>query len=83
LLSKAAETAGRTLRNDKETLQQSKDREYAYWQRRAPAERPEAVLEMSFALFGLEGDEADLRRRFLESPRILPCPWLFLGEQKS
>jgi hypothetical protein len=82
-VSKAAETTGRTQRNDKQTLQQSKDEEYAYWQRRAPAERLEAMLEPSFALFGLKGDEPDLRQRFLESPRILPCPWLLLREQKS
>ena len=51
VVSKAAETTGRILRNDKETLQQSKDEEYAYWQSRAPAERLAAMQELSLAFF--------------------------------
>lgn len=50
-MSKAADTTGRILRNDKETLQQSKDEEYAYWQSRAPVERLAAMQELSLAFF--------------------------------
>jgi hypothetical protein len=73
----------RILRRDTESLQQSKDEEYAYWRSRAPIERLEAMLELNFALFGLKGDEPDLRQRFLQSPRILPCPWLLPRKKKS
>lgn len=41
----------RILKRDTESLQQSKDEEYAYWQSRPPAERLAATLELSFALF--------------------------------
>jgi hypothetical protein len=50
-MSKAAETTVSILRNDKETLQQSKDEEYAYWQGRPPVERLAAMQELSLAFF--------------------------------
>jgi len=82
-MTNASKMTVRILRRDTQSLQQSKDEEYAYWQSRPPIERLEAMLELSFALFGLKGDEPDLRQRFLLSPRTLPCPWLFPREQKS
>lgn len=50
-MSKAAETTVRILRNDKETLQRSKDEEYAYWQSQPPVERLAAMQELSLAFF--------------------------------
>jgi hypothetical protein len=82
-MTNASKMTVRILRRDTESLQQFKDEEYAYWQSRPPIERLEAMLELSFALFGLKVDEADLRQRFLQSPKILPCPWLLPREQKS
>jgi hypothetical protein len=70
------EKSVRILEQNAETLAQAKDEEYAYWQRRPPLERLEAMLDLSYALFGPTGDEPDLRQRMLQNPRILPCPWL-------
>jgi len=50
-MSNASETTVRILRNDRETLQQSKDEEYAYWQSRPPVERLAAMQELSLAFF--------------------------------
>lgn len=41
----------RILEQNPETLLQSKDEEYAYWQSRPPFERLAAMLELSFAFF--------------------------------
>ena len=58
----------RILRRDTESLLQSKDEEYAYWQSRPPIERLVAMQELSFAFFEERGNEAEIRRQFLRSP---------------
>jgi len=50
-MSNTGETTVRILRNHKETHQQSKDEEYAYWQSRPPVERLAAMQELSLAFF--------------------------------
>jgi hypothetical protein len=62
----------RILRRDTESLLQSKDEEYAYWQSRPPLERLVAMQELSFAFFEERGNEAEIRRQFLRSPGCLP-----------
>ena len=70
-----SETAVRILKLNTETLLQSKDEEYAYWQSRPPVERLAAMLELSFAFFEERGNEAEIRRQLLRSPVCLPCVW--------
>ncbi len=65
-------TAVRILKRDAETLLQSKDEEYAYWQSRPPIERLVAMQELSFAFFEERGNEAEIRRQLLRSPVCLP-----------
>lgn len=70
------ETTVRILKRNTETLMQSKDEEYAYWQSRTPIERLAAMQELSFAFFEERGNEAEIRRQFLRSPvclRLLSC----------
>jgi hypothetical protein len=62
----------RILRRDTESLLQSKDEEYAYWQSRPPLERLVAMQELSFAFFEERRNEAEIRLQFLRSPRCLP-----------
>ncbi len=69
-------TTVRILRSDTESLLQSKDEEYAYWQSRPPLERLLAMQQLSFAFFEERDDEAEIRRQFLRSPVCLPLPWL-------
>jgi hypothetical protein len=40
-------------------------------QSRTPIERLEAMQELSFAFFQERGNEAEVRRQFLRSPRIM------------
>ena len=75
-MTDAGEMAVRILRHDTESLQQSKDEEYAYWQSRPPLERLLAMQELSFAFFEERGNEAEIRRQFLRSPECLSMPWL-------
>jgi hypothetical protein len=69
-------TTVRILRRDTESLLQSKDEEYAYWQSRPPLERLLAMQQLSFAFFEERDNEAEIRRQFLRSPVCLPLPWL-------
>jgi hypothetical protein len=62
----------RIMKRSTESLLQSKDEEYAYWQSRPPIERLAAMQELSFALFEERGNEAEIRRQFLRSPVCLP-----------
>ena len=71
-MKNAIETTVRILRRSTETLMQSKDEEYAYWQSRPPVERLAAMQELSFAFFEERGNEAEIRRQFLRSPVCLP-----------
>src|SRR5260370_25468490 len=50
-MKNAIETTVRILRRSTETLTQSKDEEYAYWQSRPPIERLAAMQELSFSFF--------------------------------
>lgn len=75
LMTDATKMPVRILKLDAEGLAQSKDEEYAYWQSRSPLERLVGTQELSFALFGLTGNKAELRQLFLRSPKCLPCPW--------
>ena len=70
-MNKAETMQARTLRANAETLSRSKDEEYAYWQSRPAIERLLAMQELSFASFEGRDNEADIRRRFLQSPRCL------------
>lgn len=69
-------TTVRILRRDTESLQQSKDEEYAYWQSRPALERLLAMQRLSFAFFEERDNEAEIRRQFLRSAVCLPLPWL-------
>ena len=64
--------AVRILQQDEETLSQSKDEEYAYWQSRNALERLVAMQNLSFAFFEDFGNEAKTRQQFLRSPVCLP-----------
>lgn len=55
-----------------ESLSQSKDEEYAYWQSRPPLERLVAMQELNFAFFEERGNATEVRRQFLRSPVSLP-----------
>jgi len=50
-MAKPSEMTVRILRSNPETLSQSKDEEYAYWQSRPPVERLAAMQELSLAFF--------------------------------
>jgi len=71
-MSDASEMTVRILRRNTETLLQSKDEEYSYWQSRPPLERLVAMQELSFAFFEERGNEAEIRQQFLRSPVCLP-----------
>jgi hypothetical protein len=71
-MTDASEKTVRIFRLDTESLTQSKDEEYAYWQSRPPSERLVAMQELSFAFFEERGNEAEIRRQFLRSPVCLP-----------
>jgi hypothetical protein len=62
----------RILRLNADTLLQSKDEEYAYWQSRPPVERLVTMQELSFAFFEACGNEAEIRQQFLRAPVCLP-----------
>jgi hypothetical protein len=70
-MTDATEKGVRIIRPDKESILQAKDEEYAYWQSRPPLERLVAMQELSFASFEERGNEAEVRRQFLRSPRCL------------
>ena len=74
-MKEGTEMTVRILRRNAETLLQSKDEEYAYWQSRPPLERLVAMQELSFAFFEERGNEAEIRRQLLRSPVCLPLPW--------
>ena len=71
-MSDASKMSVRILKCNTETLSQSKNEEYAYWQSRPPLERLVAMQELSFALFEVRGNEAEIRQQFLRSPVCLP-----------
>ena len=71
-MKEGAEMTVRILRRNAETLLQSKDEEYAYWQSRPPFERLVAMQELSFAFFEERANEAEIRRQLLRSPVCLP-----------
>jgi hypothetical protein len=71
-MTKADGTTVRILRRDTESLLQSKDEEYAYWQSRPPLERLLAMQQLSFAFFEERDNEVEIRRQFLRSPVCLP-----------
>ncbi len=71
-MTDASEKTVRIMRRNTESLLQSKDEEYAYWQSRPPLERLVATQELSFAFFEERGNEAEIRRQFLRSPVCLP-----------
>ena len=50
-MTNTSKTTVRVLTNNTESLVQSKDEEYAYWQSRPPLERLVAMQELSFAFF--------------------------------
>jgi hypothetical protein len=65
----------RFLRRSAESLLQSNDEEYTYWQSRPPLERLLVMQELSFAFFEGRGNETEIRQQFLRSPVCLPLPW--------
>jgi hypothetical protein len=71
-MADATEKTVRIMRRNTESLLESKDEEYAYWQGRPPIERLVAMQELSFAFFEERGNEAEIRRQFLRSPVCLP-----------
>jgi len=70
-MTDASEKTVRILKYNTESLVQSKDEEYTYWQSRPPLERLVAMQELSFAFFEERGNEAEIRRQFLRSPVCL------------
>jgi hypothetical protein len=62
----------RIMKRSTESLLQSKDEEYAYWQSRPPLERLVAMQELSFAFYEERGNEAEIRQQFLRSPVCIP-----------
>ena len=81
-MNNARETNVRILRNDKETLQQSKDEEYAYWQSRPPFERLAAMQELSLAFFEEPAMKLKLRADFcvlLSAFRAGDVKYLIIG----
>ena len=73
-MNQGTERTVRILRLDTETLLQSKDEEYAYWQSRPPIERLIAMQELSFAFFKERSNATEIRQKFLRSPVCLPRP---------
>lgn len=71
-MTTASEKTVRILNRDEKSLSQSKDEEYAYWQRRPPLERLVAMQELSFAFFEERDNATEIRRQFLRSPVCLP-----------
>jgi hypothetical protein len=71
-MTDSSEKTVRIMRRNTESLLQSKDEEYTYWQSRPPIERLVAMQELSFAFFEERGNEAEIRRQFLRSPVCLP-----------
>ena len=71
-MTTASEKAVRILSCGEESLSQSKDEEYAYWQGRPPLERLVAMQELSFAFFEERDNATEIRRQFLRSPVCLP-----------
>ena len=71
-MTDASEKTVRILKYNTESLVQSKDEEYTYWQSRPPLERLVAMQELSFAFFEERDDEAEIRQQFLRSPVCLP-----------
>lgn len=68
----ASEKTVRILSRGEESLSQSKDEEYAYWQSRPPLERLVAMQELSFAFFEERDNATEIRRQLLRSPVCLP-----------
>jgi hypothetical protein len=62
----------RIMKRSTESLLQSKDEEYAYWQSRPPLERLVAMQELSFAFYEERGNEAEIKQQFLRSPVCIP-----------
>lgn len=62
----------RILNRTPESLSESKDEEYAYWQSRTPLERLVAMQELSFAFFEERDNEVEIRRQLLRSPVCAP-----------
>jgi len=67
-----SEKTVRILNRGEESLSQSKDEEYAYWQSRPPIERLLAMQELSFAFFEERDNATEVRRQFLRTPVSLP-----------
>ncbi len=67
-MTTTSEKTVRILNRGEESLSQSKDEEYAYWQSRPPLERLVAMQELSFAFFEERDNAAEVRRQFLRSP---------------
>ena len=72
LVTTTSEKKVRILNHGVESLSQSKDEEYAYWQSRPPLERLVAMQELSFAFFEERDNAAEVRCQFLRSPVSLP-----------
>lgn len=67
-----SEKTVRILIHGDESLSQSKDEEYAYWQSRPPVERLVAMQNLSFAFFEERDNAVEVRRQFLRTPVSLP-----------
>ena len=72
LVTATSEKKVRILTRDEESLSQSKDEEYAYWQSRPPLERLLTMQELSFAFFEERDNATEVRRQFLRTPVSLP-----------
>lgn len=62
----------RILKQNSQSLLESKDEEYVYWQGRKPLERLVTMQNLSFAFFEGRGNEAKVRQQLLRSPSCLP-----------
>jgi len=71
-MTTTGEKTVRIFNHGEESLTQSKDEEYAYWQSRPPLERLLAMQELSFAFFEERDNAVEVRRQFLRSPVSLP-----------
>lgn len=71
-MATTSEKTVRILNAGEESLSQSKDVEYAYWQGRPPIERLLAMQELSFAFFEERDNAIEVRRQFLRTPVCLP-----------
>jgi len=72
LVTAKSEKTVRVLNRNEESLLQSKDEEYAYWQSRPPFERLLAMQELSFAFFEERDNATEVRLQFLRTPVSLP-----------